>query len=75
MDLLEEAFEAVLLIQRALGNCDTKVNVAEKNGWHSGAFIRRCQRVELPATKMHLEFHSKLDCHRPNIYDQCLQLR
>lgn len=30
MDLLEEAFEAVLLIQRALGNRDTKVNVAEK---------------------------------------------
>ena len=30
MDLLEEAFEAVLLIQRALDDCNTEVNDAKK---------------------------------------------
>ena len=49
MDLLEEAFEAVLLIQRALDDYDTEVHAARK-GWLAfwGIYIEPTEGLKYP---------------------------
>ena len=49
MDLLEEAFEAALLIQRALDDCNTEVHAARK-GWLAfwGIYIESAEGLKYP---------------------------